>query len=153
MTESRGGCGIRLFDIWPVFTFQAVKDGTGVAIFLAEALFEHTHEKVFRQSLKVVRIEFRLFFFALLLSLLTLLLLGKKHIILSLAFLEVFRCLFGKLRATFEAPVLKLIESYDDSLMLLGEIVSKGCLTALFRADDNDVAFVFFLDSGWVLDL
>lgn len=153
MTESGGGCWIRLFDIWPVFTVQAVKDGTSVAILLAEALLEHTHENVFRQSLKVIRIEFRLFFFALLLSLLTLLLLSKKHIIFSLAFLEEFRCLLGKLRATFEAPVLELIKSDHDSLMLLGEIVSKGCLTALVRTNNNDITFVLFLYSGWVLDL
>jgi hypothetical protein len=70
----------------------------------------------------------------------------------SISLLEVFRCLVRKLRTALQAPVVELVEPYDSPLVLLGEIVGKSGLAALFWADDHDVELIYFLHCGRVLD-
>ena len=152
----RHGIGDQLYSklgAWPVLALQAVEDGSGVAVLLSKALFEHLSEKFLLQVLELGWVDVRLVILCLLLGFLTLLLLS--HLLLEFNFfsLEEFICLVCELRTALHAPVVELVEPYDSPLVLLGEIVRKSGLAALLWTDDHDVELVCFLHRGRVLHL
>lgn len=89
--QLQGELGIR-----PQRALKAVEDGTGVAVLLREALFEHPGEDVLGEVLELLGVKVRLLVSGLLLGLLSLLLLGKFHLEFGLAVLEVLGCFLSQ---------------------------------------------------------
>jgi len=105
------------------------------------------------EVLELCWVEVGLLIFTLLLAFLSLLLLSQLLLEFSVLGLEVFSSLVSELGAPLHAPVVELVEPYDSSLVLLGEIVCNGGPATLFWADDDNVELVHFLNWSWVFHL